>query len=91
MEFASGRVPDTMGQCLVAATESCVAVGCLMDYEGPTTVVFARADELEPAETVVFDDVIDTPGKELSICSCHNERLLTATVGGTRTRVQIIC
>ena len=89
MDFATGIVPEVMGNGLVSATESCVAIGCQSEQDGPTEIRFGRADEIAPAELLVFDGEISTPNKQLSICTVTNENLLSTYVSGMKTHVRV--
>jgi hypothetical protein len=89
MDFAAGSVPKAMGNWLVSATESCVAVGCLSEHDGPTEIHLGQAHEVTPAEALVFEGEIFTPNKKLSICSATNEELLSTEVTGNKTHVTI--
>jgi hypothetical protein len=90
MDFASGIIPEAMGNGLVSATESCVAVGCRSEHDGPTEIHLGQAQEAMPAEALVFDGDISTPNKKLSICSVMNEELLSTEVLGEITHVTIL-
>lgn len=89
MDFASGRVPQEMGNKLVSATESCVAVGCLSEHDGKTEIHLGQAHEVTAQDALVFDGEISTPSKKLSICSVMNEELLSTEVAGTKTHVKV--
>jgi hypothetical protein len=89
MDFASGRVPKAMGDGLVSATDSCIAVGCLSEHDGATEIHLGQAHDVVPNDALVFDGYISTPTKKLSICSVMNEELLSAEVAGTKTHVRV--
>jgi hypothetical protein len=89
MDFTSGRVPDAMDNKLVLATESCIAVGCRSESDGPTELHLARSREIMPHDALVFDGQILTPSKKLSICSIMNEELLSTEVAATTTHVRV--
>lgn len=89
MDFASGKVPEAMGSGLVSATESCVAVGCLPEHDGPTEIHLGHTHEIPPTVALVFDGDICTANKRLSICSVMNEELLATGVTGHKTHVTI--
>jgi hypothetical protein len=90
MDFASGRVPEEMGNKLVSGTESCIAVGCLSEHDGKTEIHLGPADhEVKPQDALVFNGEIFTPRKKLSICSVTNDELLSTEVAGTKTHVKV--
>lgn len=90
MDHASGELPEDIIGRLVASTTSCVAVGTLSAADGETTITLT--DEHHDAEkefSLVFDDVILTPHREISVCDARNEKLLTISTTSSITRVQI--
>jgi hypothetical protein len=89
MDYTSGQVPETMGNELVSATRSCIAVGCRSEDDGPTEVHLAESHEVTPSEALRFDGEISTPSKKLSICSVLNQEILSTHVHGTTTRVRV--
>ena len=89
MDFASGQIPEDMGNKLVSATLSCIAVGCLSELDGMTEIYLGQLNEVRPQEILVFDGEVSTLSKKLSICSVMNEELLSTAVAGSTTRVMI--
>jgi hypothetical protein len=89
MDIHSGLVPEEMGTNLVSATESCIAVGCRAECDGPTEIHFGNAQELSPSDLMVFDGDIATPRKKLALCSVLNRELLAADVAGELTHVRV--
>jgi hypothetical protein len=90
MDRAVGVIPETLGGGLIAATASCVAVGTLEENDGETSI--SISDEGVPsgvANEPVFDGVIETPSKILSVCSVLEEVFLEVPVHAERTRVQV--
>jgi hypothetical protein len=89
MDLASGVIPSEI-KALVSATPSCVAVGTLCEIDGETTI--SLSDEGVPpgfGPTPVFDGVLQTDSKKLSVCNVLLEVLLEIDVPSKRTRLQI--
>jgi hypothetical protein len=86
---ASGRVPETMGNKQVSVTESCVAVACRSEHDGPTQINLAQSHEVTPVDQLIFDGDISTRSKTLSICSILNDEVLSAEVTGTITHLRV--
>ncbi len=89
MDHASGIVPETMDNRLVSTTESCVAVGCMSAYDGPTEIQLGQTNEIIPTDALIFEGEISTPSKKLSICLVTNAELLSVAVSGERTNIRI--
>jgi len=89
MDHEAGVLPDQITAGLVAATDSCIAVGTLASSDGETTVTLT--DDLGGLETgdMVFDGVLSTPNHELSVCDVRNEKLITLRIQQACTRVRI--
>lgn len=90
MDQTVGKVPDSMNHGLVAATASCVAVGTLSEADGETLILLS--DELPSqlqTQLLVFDGVLATPSKKISVCSVVDDSLLVLDVPESSTRVRI--
>lgn len=89
MDSSIGEIPSSIGDALTASTSSCVAVGTLAEMDGETTITLTDSSEGIEPEGLVFDGVLLTPGKELSVCNVEDEKVLTIPVPSSETRVQI--
>jgi hypothetical protein len=89
MDHTIGDIPKTMGRARISATESCVAVGCRMEQDGPTEINLGQFHEVAPLGELVFDGEISTPSKRLSICSVINEIVLSSRVVSESTGVRV--
>ena len=88
MDHEAGVLPDQIGDELVAATDSCLAIGTLAALDGESTIILT--DDLDGLEIgdLVFDGTLSTPNLELSVCDVRNAKLLTLPVQESSTRVQ---
>jgi len=82
-------LPESMGQSLISATDSCVAVGCRAADDGETEFVLGSAREVDPGEPPAFEAVLRTPSRRIAVCSVLGESILDAGVDGQRTRVRV--
>jgi len=89
MDHSFGEVPESMGGNAVVFTSSCVALGTLSQHDGETAVTLTDSLEGNVQGEVVFDGVLETPGRVLSVCDVTDAKLLTLEVTGLRTRVQV--
>lgn len=89
MDQTVGEVPESMAGALVAATNSCVAVGTLSEVEGETLISLSDERLEKRDRPPVFDGVLSTPSKRLSVCSVLDEPLMSLDVPGLETRVQV--
>ena len=89
MDSSIGEIPVSIGNELTASTNSCVAVGTLAQMDGETTVALTDSSDGIELEMLVFDGVLLTPARELSVCNVEDERLLTIPVPSSETRVRI--
>jgi hypothetical protein len=89
MDPASGEIPELIGERLVAATASCVAVGTLSAQDGTTRIILT--DELAPQDNAapVYDGVIATPNRTLAVCTVLLDVLVEIDVPSTRARLRV--
>lgn len=88
MDPRTGDVPETMGGQLVASTPSCVAIGCLAEKDGQTSLHLGDY-EVTPAHALIFDGLIETPSRLLAVCNVRREPYLSMAVAEERTQVRI--
>jgi hypothetical protein len=89
MDHLHGKLPEDLNGQLVAHTDSCVVIGTLSGTDGPTTITVLDGLEDRPKDKMVFDGVLRTPHRELSVCSVDNEKLLTIRLGVPKIHIQI--
>ena len=90
MDRSVGEVPKSMNKMLVASTPSCLAVGTLSEHDGETLI--SLSDETPPLGdnlSLIFDDVLKTPTRKLSVCSVLDETLIALDVTTENTRLQV--
>ncbi|WP_153018979.1 hypothetical protein [Lysobacter capsici] len=89
MDYLAGDIPDAINDALVSSAASCIAVGTLAEFDGATTVTLASAMQDVAHLTNVFNGVLDTPSRQLSICNVKIEVLLFLAGLTERTNVQV--
>ena len=92
LDPATGDIPKSMDNHLVASTPSCIAIGTLSAADGATTVVLTNAASsigADPAMKRVFEGFIDTPRMEVSVCTVTLETLLSLQVPKERTAIEV--
>lgn len=94
MDKSGGEIPltEVIRESLAVATASCIAVGTLMEYDGETSITLT--DEVLLHQGIsefkkVFDDVLDTPEKEITVCTVLLHPVLSMPVKSTETEVEI--
>jgi hypothetical protein len=81
-------IPETLAGNLVTYTRSCVVVGTLAFMDGSTRVSLDRHHEPHDL-ALVFDGLLETPSKVLSVSTSHDETLMELELETERTRVRI--
>lgn len=88
MDPDAGDVPQTMGGRLIAATSSSIAVGCLSEHDGQTSLHLG-SDGVTPDHTLAFEGTLATPNRLLAICSVSRQPYVSIDVPAAQTGVQI--
>lgn len=52
---------------LVASTPTCIAVGCLSEFDGSTEIVLATASEIGSPAQLAFNGVIAVPSRKVTV------------------------
>jgi len=89
MDQATGEIPDIIGERLVAATSSCVAVGTLSEQDGTTRLTLTDEPAPEDDAAPVYDGVIATPARKLAACTVLLETIVEIDVPSQATRVRV--
>ena len=86
---SDGEIPDTMGGSLIAATSSCIAVGCRSEIDGETDFVLGAAREVDPGNGPVLTGRLETPSRKLAVRSVVGQTILEALVPDRVTSIRI--
>jgi hypothetical protein len=81
--------PISLGNDIVAATSSCIVIGCRPDCDAPTEFVIGALSELAESGPAAFTGTLCTPERIVSILNAHGERILSHPVSSERVEVSI--
>lgn len=84
-----GVVPESMSGKLIAATKSCVAVGCRAEDDGITRITLGSASRLNPGYPPQFSGEIETPSKVMEVQTPVGDTILKMAVPYKTTRLSI--
>ena len=89
MDPQLGKIPNSMNGRVVAATDSCVAVGTKEEYEGPTRIRITDevSDDTPPLK--VHDGAVEVTSGEIVVANILGEAFLRWPVEGTSVGLQI--
>ncbi|HEY4140675.1 MAG TPA: hypothetical protein VGM57_04635 [Pseudolabrys sp.] len=82
-------LPDIDGRGAYWFTPSCVAVSCLPDCDGPTTVAIGAASEMLASGKLIFDSQLETPSRRIVVETVLAKKILEQAVLDDATRVRI--
>lgn len=82
-------LPEIDGLAAYWATKSCVAVSCLPDSEGETTITIGTGLEVGQKKSPLFDRKIETPSHAILVETVLANPILSAKVLGSQTRLRI--
>jgi len=88
-DISGGKTPEIVRGKRIWSTPSCVALGCLMEQDGPTDVTLGLASEVALPERPAFDGVIETPSRVVVVSTTEHRQVLRAEVSDARTRLRI--
>jgi len=83
------QLPDFTTQARIDGTKFCVAVGCEVDLDGETDITIGPAPDVDPGNRPVFDTILETPNRKVTVWTIEIEKLLEEKVATGRTRVRI--
>lgn len=82
------EVPDDNGSALVTATSSCISVGTRSAGDGETIIKLGRHPS-PSGDPLVFDGLLDTPGRLVAVIDSGADQILTMQVTERRSHVRI--
>lgn len=90
LDFDYGTLPDALADGLITATSSSIVVGTAPDVDGNVEILLMNIDPVDQRHLArVFDSTIDTPNRDISVCTVYNERVLATQVKNVKTVVQV--
>jgi hypothetical protein len=88
-DLDSDYIPRTMGNPLVSATNTCVAVGCLSEDDDPTELMLVSLEEVDRTDQPVYEGMLQTPLRHVIIYSVLGQSLLETPVQQELTKIKI--
>jgi hypothetical protein len=90
MDHAIGIVPDSMNGELIATSSSCVAVGTVSEIDEMVEIELTdETPDVSEQMKCVSSSSIATPSREISVCSVHNDKLLSIKVQRDVSEVKV--
>jgi hypothetical protein len=86
---SSMEVPDWEKGTPWVATDTCILCMCMVDFEGETNLTLGPGSEVDAKRAPVFDGILKTPGRNVSLETVWHEPLLEMATASTETRVRI--
>ena len=89
MGSATGDIPDNFGETLIVATDSCIAVGCQAEDDGPTRFWLGRNEELSLDGAPSFTRNLDTPDGYVAIRTIMGDDIARIEVSDKSTFISV--
>jgi hypothetical protein len=89
MDPTAGVIPRSIGNNVVASTDSCIVFGCRSEVDGETEMTLGDMDQLDTGDHLLFTGELKTPNRKIALLSSHNETLLEAATAQQVTSVRI--
>ena len=90
LDFDYGTLPDALAHGLITTTSSCIVVGTVPDVDGTVEILLMNIDPVDQRHLArVYDSTIDTPNRDISVCTVYNERVLATQVKNVKSAVQV--
>ncbi len=86
---SGGEIPASMNQSVIAATDSCIAVGCLAEDDGETEIILGLSGEVSDGDQPAFDGLVKTPSRKVAVRTVHGVTVLETAVPKSEARVQV--
>lgn len=82
-------VPEWAELVPAIATDTCIAVLCRTEIDGPTTITLGLTAELDPGRPPVFTGRLKTPKKRLVLETAEGDKVMEAPTLGEETLVKV--
>ena len=84
-----GKIPRSMNQSLIAATDSCLAVGCKPEMDGETEIILKHGSTVDTGDQLAFEGPLRTPSRTVVVRTTNSLTLLEMSVAGAETTLRI--
>jgi hypothetical protein len=89
MDSGGGDIPESMGEGLIASTDSCIAIGCKPEIDGATDISLGSLNEMDAELIIVFDGFLPTPNRSIIVKTVFGSILVDTLVQTPKTAVRI--
>lgn len=84
-----GEIPTSMQQSLIAATDSCIAIGCRAEDDGETEITLGPSGKVDIGKRPAFEGSLQTPTRKVTVRTVHGVTLLEMSVPTKETKLKI--
>ena len=84
-----GDIPGSMNQSLIAATDSCIAIGCRAEDDGETEIDLGLSNCVNTGDEPAFEGTLKTPNRKIAVRDVLGVVLLEMAVPAAETIVRI--
>lgn len=84
-----GDVPASMRGSIVAATDSCIAVGCRAEDDGDTEITLGALEDTRSDDRLAYDGWLETPSRKVVVRSVEGADFLEMPVASEKTNVRV--
>jgi len=84
-----GVVPGFVRDALVMATDSCIAVACWPEIDGPTEFTLGTAKDVDPGYPPAYEGKIETPSRRITLETTEGDTLLQIATAQQHSIVRV--
>ena len=88
-DSGGGQVPPWEDGKLIRSTNTCIAIGCYPEQDGPTKVTLGTADEVDPGLRPDFTGELVIPKRLVKVWGVTHETILEMVVIEPNMQVRI--
>ena len=77
---SGGEIPATMSGLAIAATDSCIAVGCRSDVDGDSEFILGETGYVSLGGEPAFQGRLKTPHRKVTLRTVTGQKILEAPV-----------
>jgi hypothetical protein len=82
-------IPKSMRGSVIAATDSCIAIGCRAEVDGETEFTLGASRDVDPGDRPAFTGELKTPNRRLTVRTVLGRTILEASVSQAQTPIRI--
>jgi hypothetical protein len=89
LDPSGGTIPASLNGELIAATDSCLAIGCRAEDDGETEFILGNSDSIGRGERPAFEGTLKTPSRKIAVRSVLGTMILEMPVPSGETMVRV--